>query len=200
MSTPLTFYYEYSSPFAYIASELIEALAAKHGRQIEWKPFLLGAVFKSEGTQPLMSYPKKGVYSRHDVERTARYHDIPFTWPPSFPFLSVAAARATLWAAQQDSAAGPRLTHALFRATFKEGRDIAHSDMVAEIAGEAGFDADAVAAALKDPAVKELLKSETDAALDRGVFGAPMIFVDEEPFWGVEKLQMLDRWLERGGW
>lgn len=200
MSQTITFYYEFASPFAYIASELIEGVAERHGVAIEWKPFLLGAVFKEEGTQPLTTYPKKGAYSKVDIERTARFHGVPYVWPPTFPFLSVAAARATYWAGLDDPEAVPRLTHAFFRASFAEGRDISRPDAVLSILIESGFDAATAEGALRDDDVKRLLRTETDAALDRGVFGSPMFFVGEEPFWGVEKIPMVERWLESGGW
>lgn len=200
MTAPIVFYYEFSSPFGYLASEMIGDLAQRHGRAIDWKPFLLGPVFKAEGTQSLMSYPMKGAYSARDLERTARLHGIPFKWPSSFPFLSVAAARAAYWAGQRDQAAMARVTQALYRACFGEGRDISHSSQVADVLSGEGYEVDVVEAALKDPGVKQMLKDENDDALSKGVFGSPMFLVEGEPFWGVDKLPMLDRWLETGGW
>ncbi len=205
-AAPIEFHFDFSSPYSYLASERIEALAARHGRSVAWRPFLLGAVFKTEGTQPLTTYPLKGAYARHDIERTARGHGIPFVWPPRFPFLSVNAARLVYWV--QDSAdpsagAGDPATplvHALFRAAFAEGRDLGHAEATLDAAEAAGLDRAAAAAAVKDAAVKARLKEATEAAMARGVFGSPFLFVDGEPFWGHDRLPDVEAWLEAGGW
>lgn len=193
-------YFDYSSPYAYLASERIEALAARHGRSVDWRPFLLGAVFKTEGTQPLTTYPLKGRYARHDIERTARRHGVPFVWPPRFPFLSVNAARLTYWAGAGDPEMTARLVHAFFRAAFAEGCDLGHTETTLDAAESAGVDRAAAAAALKDQAVKDRLRAATDSAIATGVFGAPYIVVDGEPFWGHDRLPDIDAWLESGGW
>lgn len=196
-AAPITFYYEFSSPYAYIASERIEEMAARHRRPLVWKPFLLGAIFKQTGAGPLTQIPLKADYSKRDIERTARLHDVPFTWPPRFPFLSVAAARIVYWAGE---ARAPDLTHAFFRAAFARGEDLHRSETVLAVAEAAGLDPAAAEAATRDPAIKARLADETDAAIQAGVCGAPFFIVDGEPFWGCDRMEMLDRWLETGGW
>lgn len=196
-AAPITFYYEFSSPYAYIASERIEEMAARHERPLVWKPFLLGAIFKQTGAGPLTQIPLKADYSKRDIERTARLHDVPFTWPPRFPFLSVAAARIVYWAGEERA---PDLTHAFFRASFARGEDLHRSETVLAVAEAAGLDPAAAEAATRDPAIKARLADETDAAIQAGVCGAPFFIVDGEPFWGCDRMEMLDRWLETGGW
>lgn len=200
MSDPIDFYFDFSSPYGYLASKRIDALAAKHGRSVNWRPHLLGAVFKTTGSQPLLNIPMKGDYARIDMPRAARLHGVPFVMPERFPFLSVAAARAFYWLHDSDPAKATDLARALYDAAFGEGRDIANAETVMEIAVGLGVDASALTAALADPAVKERLKTEVAAAIERGVFGSPYIFVDGEPFWGNDKLDDIDRWLETGGW
>lgn len=199
-AAPIDFYFEYSSPYGYIAARRIEALAEKHGRKIAWKPFLLGIVFRTEGTQSLISYPKKGDYSKRDIERSARFHGIPFRWPPSFPVYSVHAARATLWAQRTQPDRAPDLIHALYRRVFEEGEEIGHRGDVLDVAASAGFDAGAAEAALQSAEIKTALREATQAAIDAGVFGSPFIIADGEPFWGADRMDMLDAWLARGGW
>jgi len=200
MSGTIDFYFEFSSPYGYIASEKIEALAERHGRTVNWKPFLLGAVFKQEGTQSLVSYPMKGPYSKHDIERSARFLDIPYVWPPTFPIFTVNAARATIWAQAQSPDHAVPLIHALYRACFADGKDIGDMDHVMEAAVSVGLDPDQVTEAVKSQDMRQALKDETQAAIDRGVFGSPFLFVDDEPFWGADRLEMADAWLEQGGW
>ena len=104
-----------------------------------------------------------------------------------------------LWAKQQDPAAGARVAKALYRAFFVEGLDISKPDVAAEVAGEQGFDAAAARAAIDDPAIKDALKREVDAAIAAGVFGSPFVIVDGEPFWGLDRFDQIERWLATGG-
>jgi 2-hydroxychromene-2-carboxylate isomerase len=196
----IDFYFEFSSPYGYIASERIADLAARHGRTVDWHPFLLGIVFKKEGTQSLVSYPMKGPYSKRDIERSAAYHDIPFQWPPVFPVYTVNAARAALWARRETPDRAVALIQAIYRKAFAAGEDIGHVGSVLDAAENVGLDREAVEAAVKSPDMKALLKDETQAAIDRGVFGSPFCFIDGEPFWGADRFEMMDAWLTRGGW
>lgn len=200
MRSPIEFFYEFSSPYGYIGAQLIEEIGARYDCEIRWRPFLLGAVFQSEGTQPLVHYPLKGEYSKHDMERTARLHDIPLVWPPKFPFLSVNAARTVYWAGDIDPNWRKRLTLAFYNAAFARGQDISSVEGVLEVCKDEGLNPEEVKAAIADPVVKDRLREETQAAIDLKVFGSPFFIVDGEPFWGVDRLDQLDRWLETGGW
>ena len=194
----IEFFYDFNSPYGYIAAHKIEALAAKHGRTVAWKPFLLGAVFKVTGAQPLPHVPMKGDYAKHDFARSARFHEVAYNPPADFPFSPVAASRAVYWAKGQGKAG--EMTLALYNAALGNAQDIAAPDAVVAIAAKAGFDGDALAAGLQDPAVKEQLKTATDEAISREIFGSPFMVVDGEAFWGADRLDMVDRWLETGGW
>ncbi|HSB49136.1 MAG TPA: 2-hydroxychromene-2-carboxylate isomerase [Burkholderiales bacterium] len=200
MANPIDFYFDFSSPYGYLASTRIDALAAKHGRNVTWRPHLLGAVFKINGQQPLASIPLKGVYTAHDLARTARLLKVPFRLPTKFPVGATAPSRAFYWVSDRDPALAKRLAQALYHAYFAEDRDISSPEVTANIAAKAGVDRAALAQALEDPAVKERLRTEVDAAIERGVFGSPFIVVDGEPFWGSDRLDEVDKWLETGGW
>ncbi|MDJ0609758.1 MAG: 2-hydroxychromene-2-carboxylate isomerase [Kiloniellales bacterium] len=200
MPQAIDFYFDFSSPYGYLAAERIDALAARHGREVFWRPMLLGAVFKQTGSQPLLDIPMKGAYARHDLARSARLIGVPFVIPPSFPFMSVAAARAYYWLADQDRPKAAALAKALYREAFGKGRDIDKAEAVVKVCVAEGLDGDAVAAALTDPAVKQRLREEVDAALAKQVFGSPYIVVDGESFWGHDRLAEVDLWLERAGW
>jgi 2-hydroxychromene-2-carboxylate isomerase len=200
MANPIDFYFDFSSPYGYLASTRIDVLAAKHGRSVVWRPHLLGAVFKINGQQPLASIPFKGIYAAHDLARSARLLKVPFKLPTKFPVGATAPSRAYYWVSNRDPALAKRLAQALFYAYFAEDRDISSPEVTANIAAKAGVDRAALAQALEDPAVKERLRTEVDAAIERGVFGSPYIVVDGEPFWGSDRLDQVDRWLETGGW
>tara|TARA_R110002012_G_scaffold126848_1_gene278965 strand:- start:742 stop:1362 length:621 start_codon:yes stop_codon:yes gene_type:complete len=197
---PIVFYYDYSSPFAYLAAHKINDLAKLYDRSVDWRPTLLGAVFKLNGNAPLMDQPLKGAYSRRDLSRCARLMGLPLEFPESFPFLSVAAARATWWLKGQDEALAQKVALSLFNAAFQEQKPINTAEAVIEIAAANGVDRDAVRDALNDAAVKEKLKTEVDASIEAGVCGAPFFIVDGEPFWGADRLDHVERWLGTGGW
>ena len=200
MANPIDFYFDFSSPYGYLASQKIEALAAKHGRGVEWHPVLLGVVFRQTGTSPLTEVPLKGDYSRRDFERSARFHGLPkFTMPSRFPIPSQAPARIVLWQKAREPAAAAALVKAFFHAFFVDDIDISTPDNAVAVATKAGVDATAARAAIDDPAIKETLKKEVDAAIARGVFGSPFVFVDGEPFWGLDRFDQVDKWLATGG-
>jgi 2-hydroxychromene-2-carboxylate isomerase len=201
MSAPIGFYFDFSSPYGYLASEKIEALAARHGRGVDWHPILLGVVFRQTGVVPLTEVPLKGDYSRRDMPRSAKFHGIDgFRMPSTFPIATQAPARIVLWLKNRDPALATTVTHALYRGFFRDDIDISNPDAASAIAAGCGADAATVRAAIDDPAVKDALRSETAQAIAAGVFGSPFIIVDGEPFWGVDRLDQVDRWLATGGW
>lgn len=200
MPEPIDFYFDFASPYGYFAAQRIDALAERYDRTARWLPTLIGAAFKKTGARPLLDQPMKGDYARRDIARTARRMGVPVQVPEPFPFMSVAAARAFYWQADRDEANAKALAKALYHVAFGQGGDIASAARVAEIAHETlDVDTDDVRAALNDPAIKDRLRTEVNAALDRGVFGSPFIFVDDEPFWGFDRLADIEAWLEAGG-
>jgi len=200
MAAALDFYFDFSSPYGYLASEKIEALAQKHGRTVNWCPILLGAIFKVTGGAPLPNLPLKGDYARRDFLRSAKFHGIPMSYPSTFPISGVAPTRAVIWLKGKDPAKVPALVKALYRALFVDDINISEVDNVVKVAAAAGCDGDALRAALNDQAVKDKTKAEVDAALAKGVFGSPYIVVDGEAFWGIDRFDQIEKWLATGGW
>jgi 2-hydroxychromene-2-carboxylate isomerase len=199
MPAPIQIYFDFSSPYGYLGSEKIEALAARHGRTVDWHPMLLGIAFKTTGSQPLTSVPIKGDYAKRDMERSARFHRVAFRLPSKFPIATQAPARIVLWQREHDHASVGNLVKALYRAYFVLDRDIGDPDIAADVAAESGLDRQAARGAVDDAAVKDALRREVDAAMAKGVFGSPFVFVDGEPFWGIDHFDQVDRWLAHGG-
>lgn len=199
MTQPIDFYFDFSSPYGYFASTRIDRLAAKYGRTVKWHPILLGVVFKTTGGVPLTQAPMKGAYSLHDFERTARFHDIPYKRPPTFPLPTQVAARAMLWLQQ---AAGEEkaieFAKAVFHAYFAAGVNISEPEQIASIASGLGLDAAALLEAANSAPLKERLKLEIEAAMARGVFGSPLIMIDGEPFWGFDRFDQIEATLKNG--
>ena len=200
MAGIIEFWFDFSSPYGYFGALEIEALAAKHKRQVLWRPYLLGAAFKTTGMRPLVDMPMRGDYARLDWARLARRAGLDFTLPPSFPVAAIAASRASYWLERERPDLLGRYVLAVFRAYFSEGREIHDIDGAVEIAVELGAERSQLTAALASPAIKDRLRSITDEAISRGIFGSPFIIADGEPFWGADRLPMIDDWLQRGGW
>ena len=198
MPAPIDFYFDFSSPYGYLASHKIEALAAKHGRSVNWRPMLLGAAMKVTGGRPLPELPLKGDYARRDFLRSAKFHGIELRIPGVFPISTVAPVRAFYWLQGKDPGRAVELAKALYRAYFTEGVDISKPENVVQVARAIGVNGDELAAALNDQAVKDRTKAEVEAAIARGVFGSPYIVVDGEPFWGVDRFDQIERWLAKG--
>jgi 2-hydroxychromene-2-carboxylate isomerase len=196
---PIEFYFDFSSPYGYIASRLIDDIATGHGRSMVWKPILLGAIFKLTEMQPLTSIPLKGDYARLDFARTARRHGISFTMPDPFPFSSLHANRAFYWVEQTDPASARELAHALYDTAFSGG-DIATVQAVVDIAAAKGIDRESITAGMASQDIKDRTRAATDEAIARGVFGSPFFIIDGEPFWGADRLDQVEKWLETGGW
>lgn len=196
--TAIDFYFDFSSPYGYFGSLHIEKLAAQHDRQVNWHAILLGPAFKMMNIAPLANVPLKGDYSRRDMERTARFHNIFFQQPDAFPIASQHAARAVLWTQQNDAAKAVNLIHTLYSAYFTENVDISNLEHVVRIAGDLGIDMSALTAALNDDAIKNALKTEVGTAIERGVFGSPFVLVDDEAFWGFDRFDQLDAFLKNG--
>ncbi|MGH6940691.1 2-hydroxychromene-2-carboxylate isomerase [Hypericibacter sp.] len=200
MADPIEFYFDFSSPYGYLASHQIDAIAARHGREVRWRPYLLGVAFKETGQKPLVEQPLRGPYHLHDFARSARRIGVPFQLPNPFPFAGVAPSRAFYWLEGRDGDLAKRFARKTFERIFGEGRSVTDAAAAVEVATSLGVDSAALTAGINDPAIKDKLRAETDAAIKHGVFGSPFIYVDGEPFWGHDRLGQVEEWLARGGW
>jgi 2-hydroxychromene-2-carboxylate isomerase len=199
MARSIDFYFDFSSPYSFLASEKIEELAARHGRTVNYKPILLGAIFKTSGSAPLTEqYGPKAKYSVHDFSRSARFAGIRYRHPSKFPISSVAPHRAVLALQRDHPQQVPALVHALFRAFFQDDRDVSDAAVVAEVAHSIGLDGAKLTEEAQATAVKDALRKAVEDATALGVFGAPTIVVDGEMFWGNDRLPQIERWLASG--
>lgn len=194
------FYFDFSSPYGYIASHRIDELARKHGRECAWHPYLMGAAFKRTGRAPLVDYDLVSNYSKRDIQRSARLYDIEINMPSKFPVPSISACRAFYFLNDRNVDEAKQFARAVYAAYFVNDINIADKTAILEIATSLGHETQSVKEALHNPAVKERLRDETDAAIDAGVFGSPFVIIDNEPFWGADRLDQIDHWLETGGW
>lgn len=198
---PVEFYFDFISPYGYLGSTQVEALAARYGRTVDWKPVLLGiTVMKVMGLKPLPETPLKKDYILVDKPRMAKLLGVPLVEHGLKGVNSLAASRAFLWIKAQDPALAARFAHRIYERLWVQGRDITLPEAVADEGVALGVDRAALLAAIESPEMKAALKEAVDAAIAKGVFGVPTFIADGEPLWGVDRLWMLEHWLKRGNW
>lgn len=194
----IDFYFDLTSPYSYVAAEQIEDIAAAGKRVVNYKPTLLGFVFKSTGNSAPMMNPAKGKYSAKDFARTARFHGLEINWPKKFPINATVGSRVILQVINTQPEKAGELTRALYKAYFVTGQDITEESVVAEVANSIGLDGTALVAGTQDESVKEQMKNAVQESIDAGMFGAPYFVVDGETFWGQDRMEQLRRWVVEG--
>lgn len=199
MKDPVLFYFDFSSPYSYIASEWIDELAGKHGRGVQRHAILLGVTFQAAELKSPVSYPIKREYSVRDFARSARFHGLSYRLPDPFPIPTQNAARIFWWLNDtRGAAAAADWSRAGLRAVFQRGAAINDTATLKALAAEHGLDPAEAEAVWNDPRWKDRLKRANEEAIAAGVFGAPFFSVDGEPFWGNDRRPQIERWLASG--
>jgi len=201
IAAPIEFYFDFVSPYGYLAATQIETLARHHGRTVQWHPFLIGVtVMQVMGLKPLMETPLKSDYLLIDRPRMAKILGVPLTIPDMRSVNSLAACRAFYWQNERDPEVARALAMRLLRRLWVDGRDITTTDAVAEEGESLGIDTGELRAAVEDVRIKALLRDAVDRAISKKVFGSPFFIVDGEPIWGVDRLWMVEYWLKNKSW
>jgi 2-hydroxychromene-2-carboxylate isomerase len=196
----LDFWFDYSCPYAYLASTQVEALAGRTGARLVYRPMLLGGVFAANGTpQKLFATlsPAKAAHNARDLARWAELWGVPLTMPAGHPLRTVEALRATV-----ATGIDPGVVHAFYRAYWVDGRGPSEDATLREVLGAAGHDPDRIVASITRPEAKDDLRRRTDEAIALGIFGAPAFVVDgARMYWGQDRMHFVERDLkdERGG-
>jgi 2-hydroxychromene-2-carboxylate isomerase/rhodanese-related sulfurtransferase len=188
------FYFDFSSPYSYIAAEKMDALVESYGLEVRWKPFLLGVILKTTGTSVLtVGHEWKASYSMTDFQRSAEVNGLSYKHPSNFPQSSAIVGRCTLWI---EKTYGPSVakafTKSVFRMLFIHDGDINNTAALANLAAELAVDNQAMLNAITQPEVKQLLAATTEEASANKIFGAPTALFRGERFWGVDRLAHLE--------
>lgn len=194
MGKKVEFYFDFSSPYTYVASKRIEKICEDNGAELEWKPFLLGGVFNEIGLVPAVEIDNKFRYLRRDFEQSAIYYGVDFKFPDFFPLNSVRSMRGAF--AAQEKGKLVEYSHEMFRLYWTESVDISKAEIIGEAVAKVGIDSDWFINRIAEQDIKDKLRDETNTAIERGVFGAPTMFVDDQMFWGNDRLDFLDRYLK----
>ena len=185
----IDFWFEFGSTYSYPAAMRVEKLASHHGIAVNWRPFLLGVIFREQGLadSPFNQYPAKGRYMWRDLERTCSALGIPFQRPSEFPRNGLLAARVACCFDTEPWVGN--FIRAVYRANFVVDTDISDAAVVGGCIASAGGDPEAALERAQSPESKLKLRKQTEEAMRLGIFGAPTVVVGDELFWGNDRLE-----------
>jgi carboxymethylenebutenolidase len=201
MALHIDYYASLNSPWTHLGAARIEAMAMAHGASLRIWPVDFGAIFPASGGLPLPKRaPQRQAYRLMELKRWREYLGIPITIQPKhFPSQEQQAACCVIGLREtQGDAPAIRLAHRVLKALWQEEKNTGDTATLAALIQEIGLDADAVLKLGADPRWAEMRKADTQAALDRGVFGAPSYVIGDEIFWGQDRLPFVERRLARG--
>ncbi len=197
MADPITLYFDIPSAHTYLGIAELQRVAAKHGRDIDWVPVSLMAVWKIHDYMPIGNPIAKGRYIKKDFTRTAGLLGLPLNIPKSFPRGDLSQARHLIWRIRlQDAALASRLSAVLMQGYWAEGAELTEPDALKKVASAAGVPAADVDAAVDDETAAEACANASREAAEAGIFGTPYMVADGEPFWGHDRIRYLDMWLD----
>lgn len=191
----IEFWFDFGSPYAWLAAQQLDGVLARTGQRARWRPFLLGVMFRETGMAPLPEQKFRGDYAAHDVARMARRLGIGCATSSVPPGVSVPCSRA-FYAIEAAGGDAPRFARAAMDAGFGAGQDLGSGDAARALAAGLGLDASASDGA----EARAALRAATEEAIRRGIFGSPYFVAGGEPFWGQDRLPLLEAWLTEGPW
>jgi len=191
MAKQIEFFYDYLSPFSYLADSQLPALAQRTGAEIVYRPVLMGAIMKATGNAGPLGVQGKANYNVADFQRWARRYGLDAQFSPHFPFNTIRVLRGAIAAQQHGRFA--MFHSAAFRAIWEQGQDLSKEDALQRILAEAEIES----ALIEGDDVKNQLRANMDEAVRRGAFGVPAIFVNNELFWGDDRLEFVEEALTR---
>lgn len=189
MTKTIEFFFDFVSPTAYIAHHVLPKIADKAGAKLEFRPMFLGGVMKATGNSPPAMVPAKGAWMNDDLARWCKKYGVAYKFNPHFPVNTLGVMRGACALQGQD--VFPPYVDAMFDAVWRDEKNVADPQVVAEIVSGLGLNAEDFAALCQKPEWKQKLKANTDEAVERGVFGAPAIFVGDDLYFGQDRLFMV---------
>ncbi|MEM6302622.1 MAG: 2-hydroxychromene-2-carboxylate isomerase [Pseudomonadota bacterium] len=184
------FYFDFGSPTAYLANGQLQKLCTQYDANLIYKPVLLGGIFKATGNAPPATVPAKGLYMNNDLPRFAKRYGMTLNFNPYFPVNTLQLMRGVY--ASRELGVTSEYIDAMFKAMWVDEKNMGEMEIVAEVLTTAGLDAAAFAEKIVQPEIKQALIADTEAAVARGLFGAPTIFVGDEMFFGQDRLDFVE--------
>ncbi|MCG8690329.1 MAG: 2-hydroxychromene-2-carboxylate isomerase [Minwuiales bacterium] len=197
MAAPITFYLEFSSPYAYLAAQSIDEVAERHGRDVLWRPISIAHIWRDIGVTAESVPRVKMLHSRVDAMRCAELDGVPFTVPANFPVDAKLARLAFYRLDATNPDLARRFAFAVFHQYWGEGKNIREVGHLSGLASGLRISDEDLSAALDDTNAKQRMIAATNEARDSGCFGVPWFAVDGETFWGHDRIPYIDKWLAR---
>jgi 2-hydroxychromene-2-carboxylate isomerase len=191
MSKTVEFFFDLGSPATYLAYTQLPKICKQTDSHLKYIPMLLGGVFKATGNASPATIPAKGSYMFQDLDRYAKRYGVPLKFNPHFPINTLMLMRAVTGMQLHHPDRFQAFIDCLFQALWVEGRSLDDLATVASVLTEHGFDPNEVLSLTADEGVKNALKNNTETAVRRGVFGAPSMFVDDQLFFGQDRLDFV---------
>lgn len=191
------FYFDLGSPYSYLAYYRLLQIAEQQEIQIVYKPILLGGVFKATGNRSPIEIPVKGVYSILDMQRWAEYYQIPMQMNPHFPMNTLTLMRILTGVQLLHLEKFEQVLKLLFDAMFGTPQNLNEPTVLAEVLKPSGFSVEDIMSMVQSEVVKQKLITETEQAIQRGIFGAPTFFVGDEMYWGQDRLHFVEQALNK---
>ncbi|BAU71811.1 2-hydroxychromene-2-carboxylate isomerase [Metapseudomonas furukawaii] len=192
MTKTLEFYFDLGSPASYLAWTQLPGICARQSAELRYRPMLLGGVFQATGNASPAAVPAKARHSMIDLQRFARRYGVPMHFNPYFPINTLTLMRGAIGLQLRQPERFEAYLEAMFRALWENKRNLGDPAVLAATLQDAGFDPQALLSLASDQAVKDALKSATEEAVRRGVFGAPTCFVGDEMFFGQDRLDFVE--------
>ncbi len=193
MAQVIEFYYDFTSPYSYLAHKRLQQLKDEYDAIVEYKPVLLGGIFKATENRPPIAVAPKGSYMLTDLQRYATRYRVPFRMNPYFPINSVKLMRGALAAKQQGNL--EQYSDAIFQAMWEDGKALGDDTVIADVLNKAGLNGSELLAANDDAPIKEQLRLETDKAVERGLFGVPTMIMGAEIYFGQDRMFFIEEQL-----
>ena len=193
MSKSIDFYFDYGSPTSYLAYKQMPGLIHRTGATVNYHPILLGGVFQQTSNQSPMDIPAKREWMVKDMEFFAERYGVPFEVNPHFPINTLVLMRGAIFA--QEEGILERYSDAIFHAMWGEPLNMADPAVIGDVLRAADLDVKRIVAATQDARIKDKLKTDTQAAIDRGLFGAPTVFVGPKMFFGQDRIRYVEELL-----
>ena len=191
------FYFDLGSPYSYLAYYRLLQMAEQQEIQIVYKPILLGGVFKATGNRSPIEIPVKGVYSILDMQRWAEYYQIPMQMNPHFPMNTLTLMRILTGVQLLHLEKFEQVLKLLFDGMFGTPQNLNEPTVLAEVLKPSGFSVEDIMSMVQSDVVKQKLITETEQAIQRGIFGAPTFFVGDEMYWGQDRLHFVEQALNK---
>ena len=191
MRKSVDFFFDVGSPSSYLAWTQLPGLCASHGAELVYRPMLLGGVYQATGNASPATIPVKGRYTQMDYERHARRYGVPFQGNPHFPVITLFLMRAVTGIQLRRPEQLQQLLACVFKALWIDALNLNDAQLTARILTEGGFDPAEIDRLTQDPETKAALKSTTQEAVERGVFGAPTLFVGDQMFFGQDRMDFV---------